>query len=76
MKTNKMGIHGKRNKNGSKLSTLFGIITKIEHRRLNLHKEVTVTGNVCLDEQSEKTLLEADVKKSQAAELIRKLQNR
>jgi hypothetical protein len=75
MKTNKMGIHDKRNKNGF-LNTLLSMITKIEHRRFNLHKEVTVTGNICLDEQNKKTLLEADVKKSQAAELIRKLQNR
>jgi hypothetical protein len=74
MKTNKMGIHDKKNKNGF-LSTLFGAITKIENRRLNLHKEVTVTGNVGLNEQNEKTLLETDVKKSQAVELIRKLQN-
>jgi hypothetical protein len=74
MKSNKIGIHVKRNKNGF-LSTLFGVITKIEHRRLDLHK-VTVTGNAWLDEQNEKTLLEADVKKSQAVELIRKLQNR
>jgi len=73
MKTNKMGIHEKRNKNGF-LSTLSGVITKIEHRRLNHHK-VTVTGNVWLDEQNEKTL-EANVKKSQAVELVRKLQNR
>jgi hypothetical protein len=75
MKTNKMGIHVKRNINGF-LSTVFGIITKIEHVQLKLHKEVTVTENVCLDKQTEKTLREAEIKKSQAIELIRKLQNR
>lgn len=75
MKTNKMGIHAKRNKNGF-LSTLFGIITKIEHRRLNIHKEVMVTENVCSDDQIGITLLEAEIKKSQAVELTRKLQNR
>ena len=74
MKTNKMGIHVKRNRNGL-LSTLFDAITKIEHRRLNLHKDVTVAENVWLDEQNEKTL-EAKVKKSEAVELVRKLQNR
>jgi hypothetical protein len=73
MKTNKMGIQEKRNKNGF-ISTLFGAITKIEHRRLNLNK-VTITEYACLDEQNEKAL-EANVKKSQAVELIRKLQNR
>lgn len=75
MKSNKMGIHVKRNINGF-LSTVFGIITKIEHVQLKLHKEVTVTENVCLDKQTEKTLREAEIKKSQAIELIRKLQNR
>jgi hypothetical protein len=75
MKLNKMGIHVKRNVNGF-LSTVFGIITKIEHVQLKLHKEVTVTENACLDKQTEKTLREAEIKKSQAIELIRKLQNR
>ena len=75
MKTNKMGIHVKRNINGF-LSTVFGIITKIEHIQLKLHKEVTVTENVCLDKETEKALQEAEIKKSQAIELIRKLQNR
>jgi hypothetical protein len=73
MKTNKMEIHEKRNKNGF-LSTLFGVITKIEHRQLDLHK-VTITENSWLDERNEKTL-KIEVKKSQAVELIRKLQNR
>ena len=75
MKTNKMGIRVKRNINGF-LSTVFGIITKIEHVQLKLHKEVTVIEGVCLDKQTENTLLEAEIKKSQAIELIRKLQNR
>jgi hypothetical protein len=75
MKTSKTGIHVKRNKNGF-LSTLFGIITKIEHVQLKLHNEITVSDNVCLDKQKKKTLLEADIKKSQAIEFIRKLQNR
>ena len=75
MKTNKMGIYVKRNINGF-LSTVFGITTKIEHVQLKLHKEVTVIENVCLDKQTEKTLQEAEIKKSQAIELIRKLQNR
>jgi len=74
MKTNKMGIHVKRDKKGF-LSTLFGIITKIEHIQLKLHKEVKVTENACLEKSAEKTLLEAEIKKSQAIELIRKLQN-
>jgi len=73
MKTNKIGIHEKRNKNGF-LSTLFGAITKMEHRRLNVRK-VTITEYAWLDKRREKTL-EANVKKSQAVELIRKLQNR
>ena len=75
MKTNKMRIYVKRNVNGF-LSTVFGIITRIEHVQLKLHKEVKVTENACLDKQTEKTLLEAEIKKSQAIELIRKLQNR
>ena len=75
MKSNKMGIHVKRNVNGF-LSTVFGIITKIEHVQLKLHREVTVIENVCLDKQTEKALREAEIKKSQAIELIRKLQNR
>ena len=75
MKTNKMGIYVKRNINGF-LSTVFGIITKIEHVQLKLHKEVRVIENVCLDKQTEKALQEVEIKKSQAIELIRKLQNR
>jgi len=75
MKSNKMGIHVKRNINGF-LSTVFGIITKIEHVQLKLHREVTVIENVCLDKQTEKALREAEIKKGQAIELIRKLQNR
>lgn len=75
MKTNKMGIYVKRNIDGF-LSTVFGIITKIEHVQLKLHKEVTVIENVCLDKQTEKALQEVEIKKSQAIELIRKLQNR
>jgi hypothetical protein len=75
MKSNKMGIHVKRNVNGF-LSTVFGIITKIEHVQLKLHREVTVIENVCLDKQTEKALREAEIKKGQAIELIRKLQNR
>jgi len=75
MKSNKMGVHVKMNKNGF-LSTLFGIITKIEHVQLKLHREVTVIENVCLDKQTEKALREAEIKKGQAIELIRKLQNR
>ena len=75
MKSNKMGIHVKRNVKGF-LSTVFGIITRIEHAQSKLHKEIKVTENVCLDKQTEKTLLEAEIKKSQAIELIRKLQNR
>ena len=75
MKTNKMGIRVKRNINGF-LSTVFGIITKIEHVQLKLHKEVTVIEGVCLDKQTEKALQEVEIKKSQAIELIRKLQNR
>ena len=75
MKSNKMGVHVKMNKNGF-LSTLFGIITKTEHAQLKLHREVTVIENVCLDKQTEKALREAEIKKGQAIELIRKLQNR
>ena len=75
MKSNKMGVHVKMNKNGF-LSSVFGIITKIEHVQLKLHKEVTVTENVCLDKQTEKTLLEAEITKGQSIELIRRLQNR
>ena len=75
MKMNKMGVHVKRNINGF-LSTVFGIITKIEHVQLKLHKEVRVIENVCLDKQTEKALQEVEIKKSQAIELIRKLQNR
>ena len=75
MKTNKMGISVKRNINNF-LNTLFGIITNIEHALLKQHKEVKITENACIDRQTERTLLEADVKKSQAIEFIRKLQNR
>jgi outer membrane lipopolysaccharide assembly protein LptE/RlpB len=75
MKTNKTRIHVKRKTNGF-LSTVFGIITKIEYVQLKLHKEVTVTETACINKQREKTLLEAEIKKSQATELIRKLQNR
>jgi len=75
MKSNKMGVHVKMNKNGF-LSTLFGIITKIEYVQLKLRGEVTVIENVCLDKQTEKALREAEIKKGQAIELIRKLQNR
>jgi len=75
MKSNKIGIHVKRNINDF-LSPIFGIITKIEHVQLKLHKEVKVTENVCLDKQTEKTLLKAEITKGQAIELIRRLQNR
>jgi len=72
MKTNKMGIHVRRNKNGF-LDKVFGIITK--NAQAQLHKRGDITENAYLDEQREKTLLEADVKKSQAIEFVRKLQN-
>jgi hypothetical protein len=75
MKTNKTGIRVKRNMNGF-LNTLFGIITRIEHVQWRLHKDVAVIENVCLDEQTEKTMLEAEIEKSQAIEFIRRFQNR
>jgi hypothetical protein len=75
MKSNKMGIHGKRNINGF-LRTVFGILTKIERVQLKLHREVTVTESAFLDKQAEKSLLEAEIKKIRGIELIRKLQNR
>ena len=74
MKSNKNGIHVKRNINGS-LSRFLGIITKFEPSLSKFYTKVKTTENDYLDKQSMKTLLEAEVKKSQAIELIRKLQN-
>jgi hypothetical protein len=75
MKSNKMGIHGKGNIKDF-LRTAFGVLTKIEHVQMKLHRGVTVTENAFLDKQAEKTLLEAEIKKMRGIELIRKLQNR
>lgn len=73
MELNKMGIHVKRSINGF-LNKLFGKITKIE--KVRLHNGAALGESVHSDNTAEKTLLEAYVKKSQAFELVRKLQNR
>jgi len=74
MKLNKMVIHVKRNIDGF-LNTLFGMITKFEQPQSRLHEEAMLPEHACLDNQAEKALLEAEVKKNQGIELVRRLQN-
>jgi len=74
MKLNKMGMHVKKNVDDF-LSTLFGMITKFEQTRSRIHKEAKLAEYACLDNQAEKALLEAEVKKNQGIELVRRLQN-
>jgi hypothetical protein len=73
MELNKMGIHIKKDMTNV-LNKLFGKITKIE--KVRHHNEATLGESVHLDNTAEKTLLEAEDKKIQAFELVRKLQNR
>lgn len=74
MKLNKMGIHVRRNIDNF-LNTLFGRTTKFEQTESKLHNGVKLTESIGLDNHAEKTLLEAELKESQAFELIRKFQN-
>ena len=74
MKSDKMGIHVKKNVK-SFLSTVFGRTARFEHTESKLHYEVNLTENIGLDNQVKKTLLEAEFREGQAFELIRKLQN-
>jgi hypothetical protein len=74
MKINKMGIHGRRSIDGF-LNTLFGKITRFEQKKPKLHSVVNLAEDVGLNNQAKKTLLEAELKKNQAFEFIRKIQN-
>jgi hypothetical protein len=74
MKMNKMGIYFRKNV-GSFLNTLLGRTTKFEQTESDLYNGVKLAENVDLDKQVKKTLLEVESKKSQAIELIHKLQN-
>jgi len=74
MKINKMGIHGRRSIDGF-LNTLFGKITRFEQKKSKLHSGVNLAENVGFDSQAKKSLLEAELKRSQAFEFIRKIQN-
>jgi len=73
MKSNKMGTHIKKNLD-SFLTKLFGIM-KFEQTRSRPNSGVKPAENARIDSQAEKTLLEAEAKKSEALELTRRLQN-
>jgi len=73
MKSNKIGTYVKRNVNGL-LTKLFGIV-KIEQTQSRHSSGVKLAEDACLDSQAKKTLHEAEVKKSQALELVRRFQN-
>ncbi len=73
MNLNKIGIYVKRNLDDA-LSTLLGVRKKSETELSELHKEIRLTENVHFNKESKKILLEAEAKKNQAIELIRKLQ--
>jgi hypothetical protein len=73
MNLNKMGTGVKRNIDGV-LSTFLGVKTRPQPRRSKLYREIKLTENVHFDKESERISLEAEVKKSQAIELIHTLQ--
>jgi hypothetical protein len=74
MKYNKMGIHVKKNIDDF-LNTVFGRTPKFKKTESRLHNGVNLNENVGLDNQAKKALLEAEAKKSQAFELVRRFQN-
>jgi hypothetical protein len=74
MKLNKMGIYVRKNID-SFLNTLFGRTTRLEQTEPKLHNGVKLGENVNLGNKVKKTLLEAEVKKTEAFELIRRFQN-
>jgi hypothetical protein len=72
MKSNKRGIHVRRSAN-SFLHSLFGRTTKSQTES-KLPNGVNLE-NVGLDEQAKETVLEEQLKESEAFELVRRLQN-
>jgi hypothetical protein len=70
MNLNKVGIYVKKNLDGV-LSTLLGITTKSETKQPKLRK---LAESIDFGVKSERILLEAEVKKSQAIELFRERQ--
>lgn len=74
MTYNKMGIQVKKNIDDF-LNTVFGRTPKFKKTESRLHNGANLYENVGLENQAEKTLLETEVKKSQAFELIRRFQN-
>jgi hypothetical protein len=74
MKSDKMGIHVRKNVKNF-LSTVFGRTARFEHTESKLRNRINLTEHVDLDNQTRRSLLEAEFKEYQGFELIRKLQN-
>jgi hypothetical protein len=74
MKSDKMGIHVRKSVE-SFLDTVFGRTARFEHTESKLRSGIDLTEYVDLDNQTRRTLLEAEFKEYQGFELIRKLQN-